>query len=140
MWAGHNGWVKQRTEKIAVFLGLAHEQIIESQRTLWEAEAGYQLVAGQHELKVAPRIGRQVHIAHTRPDRPVLALLAHYAGHGPHDLIALDGMSGAEILHVRPCTGELEDGVEKLEVVPAGPELKQVAAFILAHADVFTHL
>ncbi len=138
--AGHNGWVKQRAEKIAVFLGLAHEQIIEAQRALREAEAGYQFVAGQHKFQIAPRIGRQIDIAHTRPDRPCLALLAHEAGHGPHKLISLDGMPGAEVLHVRPCTGQFQDGVKKLEVVPAGPELEQIAAFILAHADMLTHL
>ena len=52
--AGHDRRVKQRAEKIAVFLGLAHEQVVKAQRPLRESEAGYQLVAGQHKFKIAP--------------------------------------------------------------------------------------
>ena len=140
MWAGHNRRVKQRAEQIAVFLGLAHEEVIEAQCALRESESRYQLVARQHKFEVAPRIGRHIDIAHTRPDSPCLALLAHDARHSPHELVALDRMTGAEVLHVWPCAGELENGVEKLEVLPAGPELEQETAFILAHTDVLTHL
>ena len=138
--AGHYGRVEQWAEQVSVFLGLSHEQIIKSQRALWKTEARYQLVARQHKLKFAPGIGRQIDVAHARSDRPILALLSHEAGHGPHDLISLDRMSSAEVLHVHPCAGELEDGVQKLKVLPTWPELKQVSPDILAHTHMLTHL
>ncbi len=118
MGAGHDRRVKQRAEKVAVFLGLAHEEVIEAQCALREAKTGYQIVAGEHKFKIAPRIGRQIHVTHARSDRPCLALLAHDAGHWPHDLVALDRMASAKVLHIWPCAGQFEDGVKKLEVVP----------------------
>lgn len=134
--------VVQRAKQVAALFRMPRYHFAEIRDAVREFQTRKQAEARQHEPQLAEGFRRHVHNFWAKHAWALLTLHPHDTRHGPHNLVAFDGMAGTKILHVpvvhpRPC--QFQQSEKELEVRPVWPEREEEAPVVLLHMHMVAH-